>query len=191
MDLRGYLGARESWRVLGRWKVVDRRTLRTLWELTCRDILEREPWWLRRREKITPRRVALAAALALAFDLPGLVAVDCICQLAIYWTKGPSLRSSKNAFSCAPHETDIFSSWLLKSPFTLASHIVTHLLSFSHEADSVLDQENATHPSYSPILAPLLLYLWSLSLLVEFQDRDSRLLLWARVRFHSRRRIPP
>lgn len=34
-DLRGYLGARESVRVFGRWKEVDVRTLRTLCELTC------------------------------------------------------------------------------------------------------------------------------------------------------------
>jgi hypothetical protein len=36
IDLRGYLGERESVRVLGRWKVVLVRTLRTLCELTCR-----------------------------------------------------------------------------------------------------------------------------------------------------------
>lgn len=30
-DLRGYLGVRESWRVLGRWNVVLRRTFRVLW----------------------------------------------------------------------------------------------------------------------------------------------------------------
>jgi len=34
-DLRGYLGARESVRVFGRWKEVLVRTLRTLCELTC------------------------------------------------------------------------------------------------------------------------------------------------------------
>jgi hypothetical protein len=33
-DLRGYLGARESWRVLGRWKVVEVRTLVFFWEWT-------------------------------------------------------------------------------------------------------------------------------------------------------------
>lgn len=35
IDLRGYLGARERVRVLGRWKEVLVRTLRTLCELTC------------------------------------------------------------------------------------------------------------------------------------------------------------
>lgn len=35
IDLRGYLGARESVRVFGRWKLVLVRTLRTLCELTC------------------------------------------------------------------------------------------------------------------------------------------------------------
>ena len=34
IDLRGYLGERESWRVFGRWKVVERRTLRTFCEWT-------------------------------------------------------------------------------------------------------------------------------------------------------------
>ena len=36
MDLRGYFGARERRRVLGRWKVAESLTLRTLCELTCR-----------------------------------------------------------------------------------------------------------------------------------------------------------
>lgn len=34
-DLRGYLGERESWRVLGRWKVVEVRTLRALCAWNC------------------------------------------------------------------------------------------------------------------------------------------------------------
>jgi hypothetical protein len=34
MLLRGYLGVRDSWRVLGRWKLVLSLTLRTLCELT-------------------------------------------------------------------------------------------------------------------------------------------------------------
>jgi hypothetical protein len=32
MLLRGYFGERERTRVFGRWKVVERRTLRALWE---------------------------------------------------------------------------------------------------------------------------------------------------------------
>ena len=32
MDLRGYFGVRESWRVFGLWNVVERRTLRTFLE---------------------------------------------------------------------------------------------------------------------------------------------------------------
>ena len=35
--MRGYLGERERIRVFGRWKVVERRTLRALWECTCCD----------------------------------------------------------------------------------------------------------------------------------------------------------
>jgi hypothetical protein len=35
IDLRGYLGARDRVRVLGRWKEVDVRTFLTLCELTC------------------------------------------------------------------------------------------------------------------------------------------------------------
>lgn len=34
MDLRRYLGERESWRVLGRWKLVEVRTLRLAWALS-------------------------------------------------------------------------------------------------------------------------------------------------------------
>lgn len=34
-DLRGYLGERESWRVLGRWNVVVVLTLRAFLLLTC------------------------------------------------------------------------------------------------------------------------------------------------------------
>jgi hypothetical protein len=32
MDLRGYLGDRESWRVFGRWNVVEVRILRDFFE---------------------------------------------------------------------------------------------------------------------------------------------------------------
>lgn len=35
MDFRGYLGVRDSWRVLGLRKEVEVRTLRGLWECTC------------------------------------------------------------------------------------------------------------------------------------------------------------
>lgn len=35
IDLRGYLGARDSWSVFGWWKDVLVRTLRVLCELTC------------------------------------------------------------------------------------------------------------------------------------------------------------
>lgn len=38
MDLRRYLGERESWRVLGRWKLVEVRTLRLAWALSCCDV---------------------------------------------------------------------------------------------------------------------------------------------------------
>lgn len=67
-DLRGYLGARESWSVLGRWKVVLRRTLRTLWELTWA-VVSGGVGQIKVRGDSTPRRVAFAAALALAFGL--------------------------------------------------------------------------------------------------------------------------
>ena len=49
MDLRGYLGERESWRVFGRWNVVDRRTLRTFleWAWRGRSVgVERVEGWL-------------------------------------------------------------------------------------------------------------------------------------------------
>ncbi len=35
IDLRRYLGVRESWSVLGRWKLVVFRTLRLAWALSC------------------------------------------------------------------------------------------------------------------------------------------------------------
>ena len=76
-DLRGYLGARESVSVLGRWKVVLFRTLWALCELTCcrketgrqtmRALTRLKVRWL-----LTPRRVALAAADACLLGLLGL-----------------------------------------------------------------------------------------------------------------------
>ena len=76
-DLRGYFGARESVRVLGRWKVVLLRTLRALCELTC--FVKDRPSDYESSDTpqgchggmLTPRRVALAAALAFPEGLLG------------------------------------------------------------------------------------------------------------------------
>jgi hypothetical protein len=64
IDLRGYLGARDRTRVLGRWKVVERRTLVFLCEWTCNElsVLTSDLLWTRR--PLTPFRAAWAAFLA-------------------------------------------------------------------------------------------------------------------------------
>lgn len=77
IDLRGYLGERESVRVFGRWKVVLKRTLRTLCELTCymnrpsddgiSDTPQGGIWWV-----LTPFNVAFAAAWAFAWGFLAL-----------------------------------------------------------------------------------------------------------------------
>lgn len=75
IDRRGYLGARESVRVFGWWKVVLLRTLVTLCELTCfvknkpSDDGSSDTPQVHGMEMLTPRRVAFAAAEAFADGL--------------------------------------------------------------------------------------------------------------------------
>lgn len=114
IDLRGYLGERESVRVFGRWKEVDLRTLCALCELTCRNYRPSDDGssdtplvaFVVYGRRLTPRRVAFAAWLALAEGLPGFFAPVRKCQSLVLrgWECFSSLLSRASASTWTPGE---------------------------------------------------------------------------------------